>query len=63
MQNSAPNSKFSYVGLLRQKRADVLKFEIFVQNSPRGYELQEISVFCQKYEDNNILTKYSHCLT
>ena len=35
---------------------------MFVQNSPRNYELLEISVFSEKREDNNILTKYSHCL-
>ena len=34
-----------------------------MQNSLRRYELLKISVFCQKREDNNILTKYSHCLT
>ena len=51
------------MGLLGQKHADIFKFEIFVQNSLRSYELLEISVFCQKRKDNNILTKYSHCLT
>ena len=34
-----------------------------MQNSLCSYELLKISVFCQKWEDNNILTKYSHCLT
>ena len=63
MQNRARNLKFTLIGLLGQKRADIFKFEIFVQNSLRSYELLEISVFCQKRKDNNILTKYSHCLT
>ena len=34
-----------------------------VQNSVRNYELQEISVICQKFKENNNLTKYSHRLT
>ena len=63
MQNRARNSKFTWIGFLGQKRADIFKFEIFVQNSPRNYELLEISVFCQKREDNIILTEYYHCLT
>ena len=54
------NSKFTLIGLLGQKRADILKFAIFVQNSPRDYELLEISVFCQKGKENNNMTKYSH---
>ena len=63
MQNRARNSKFTLIGLIGKKRADIFKFKIFVQNRPRSYELLEISVICQKREDNNILTKYSHCLT
>ena len=34
-----------------------------VQNSVRNYELLEISVISQKFEENNNLTKYSHRLT
>ena len=34
-----------------------------VQNSVRNYELLEISVICQKFKENNNLTKYSHRLT
>ena len=52
MQNRARNSKFSWIGLLGQKRADIFKFAIFVQNSPRNYEFLEISVFCQKRKEN-----------
>ena len=63
MQNRAWNSKFTYIGLLGQKRADIIKFEIFLHNSQQSYELLEISVFCHEREDNNILRKYSHCLT
>ena len=48
---------------LGQKRADILKFARFVQNSVRNYELLEISVSCQKRKENNNATKYSHCLT
>ena len=51
------------MGLLGQKRADILKFAIFVQNSVRNSEKLEIGVFCVKGEQNNNLTKYSHCLT
>ena len=46
------NSKFTWIGLLGQKRADIFKFAIFVQNSPRNYEFLEISVFCQKRKEN-----------
>ena len=52
MQNKARNSKFTQVGLLAQKRADILKFAIFVQNNLRNYELLKISVFCQKRNEN-----------
>ena len=52
MQNRARNSKFTWIGLLGQKRWDIFKFAIFVQNSPRNYELLEISVFCQKRKEN-----------
>ena len=48
--------------LLGQKRADILKFARFVQNSVRNYELLKISVSCQKRKENNV-TKYSHFLT
>ena len=50
------------MGLLGQKRADILKFAIFVQNSVHNSEKLEIGVFCVKGEQNNV-TKYSHCLT
>ena len=49
--------------LLGQKRADILKFARFVQNSVRNYELLKISVSCEKRKENNNGTKYSHCLT
>ena len=52
MQNKARNSNFTQVGLLAQKRADILKFAIFVQNNLRNYELLKISVFCQKRKEN-----------
>ena len=48
---------------LGQKRADILKFARFVQNSVRNYELLKISVSFQKGKENNNVTKYSHCLT
>ena len=48
---------------LGQKRADILKFARFVQNSVRNYELLEMSVSCQKRKENNNVTKCSHCLT
>ena len=44
---------------LGQKRADILKFARFVQNSVHDYELLKISVSCQKRKENNNLTKYS----
>ena len=60
VQNRARNSKFTWIGLLGQERADVLKTAIFGQNSLRNYELIEISVFCQKRKTTtswqNILT-------
>ena len=34
-----------------------------VQNSVRNYQLLEISVICQKFKENNNLTKYSYRLT
>ena len=37
--------------LLGQKRADILKFARFVQNSVRNYELLKISVWCQKRKE------------
>ena len=42
------------MGLLGQKRADILKFVIFVQ---------EISVICQKLQEINNLAKNSYRLT
>ena len=51
------------MGLLGQKRADILKFAFFVQNRVRNSEKLEIGVFCVKGEQNNNLTKYSHSLT
>ena len=41
------------MGLLGQTREDIFKFSLFVQNSPRNYELLEIIVFCQKREVQN----------
>ena len=52
MQNKARNPNFTEDGLLAQKRADILKFAIFVQNNLRNYELLKISVFCQKRKEN-----------
>ena len=63
VQNRARNAEFTYIGLLRQKRADIFKFANFAQNSSRNYELLEISVFCQKRIENNNLTKYFFFLT
>ena len=37
--------------LLGQKRADILKFRRFVQNSVRNYELLKISVSCEKRKE------------
>ena len=51
------------MGLVGQKRADILKFAIFVQNSVRNNKMLEVGVFCVKGEQNNNLTKYSHSLT
>ena len=48
--------------LLCQKRADILEFARFVQNSVPNYELLKISVSCQKRKENNNVTKYSHRL-
>ena len=48
VQNSARNCKFTKMGLLDQKRADVLKFAIFVQNSVHNNEMLESGVFCVK---------------
>ena len=33
----------------------MFKFAIFVQNSVRNYEFLEISIFCEKREENNNL--------
>ena len=41
----------------------MFKLAIFVENSVRNYELLEISIFSEKREDNNNLTKYSHRLS
>ena len=43
------------MGLLGLKRSDIFKFAIFVQNSVRNNEMQEIGVFCVKREQNNNL--------
>ena len=51
------------MGLVGQKRADILKFAIFVQNRVRNNKMLEVGVFCVKGEQNNNLTKYSHSLT
>ena len=48
--------------LLGQKRADILEFARFVQNSVPNYELLKISVSCQKRKENNNVKKYSHRL-
>ena len=37
--------------LLGQKRADILEFARFVQNSVPNYELLKISVSCQKRKE------------
>ena len=50
------------MGLIGQKRADILNFAIFVQNSVRNNKMLEVGVFCVKEEQNNNLTKYSHSL-
>ena len=50
------------MGLLGQKRADILKFPILVQNSVRNNEMLDIGDFFVKGEQNNNLTKYSHSL-
>ena len=52
MQHKARNSNFTQVGLLAQKRADILKFAIIVQNNLSNFELLKISVFCQKRQEN-----------
>ena len=54
---------FAKMGLLDQKRADILKFAIFVQNSVHNNEMLESGVFCVKRRQNNNLTKYSHSFT
>ena len=46
-----------------QKRAHILNFARFVQNSVRNYELLKISVSFQKGKEKYNVTKYSHCLT
>ena len=46
--NSPLLCKFSSIGLLGQKGADIFKFTIFVQKSVRINELLEISDFFQK---------------
>ena len=51
------------IGFWRQKRADIFKFAIFVQNSVRNNELLRIGVFCQNREENNNLTKHSYSVT
>ena len=51
------------IGFWRQKRADIFKFAIFVQNSVRNNEFLRIGVFCQNREENNNLTKHSYSVT
>ena len=51
------------MGLLDHKRADKLKFAIYVQNSVYNNEMLESGVFCVKGQQNNNLTKYSHSFT
>ena len=51
------------MGLLDQKRADILKFAIFVQNSVHNNEMLESGVFSVKGQQNNNLTKYSRSFT
>ena len=51
------------MGLLGQKRGDTFKFAVCVQNIVGNKELLEISVFCQKREENKNLAKHSSCLT
>ena len=57
------NCKFTLIALIGHKRAGNIELAILVQNSMRNYELLKIIVFCQKSEENNNLTKYSHCFT
>ena len=41
----------------------IFELAIFLQNNVLNYELLKIIVFCQKREENNKRTKYSHFLT
>ena len=43
------------MGSLGQKRTDILKFALFVQNSVRNNEMLKVGVFCVKGEQNNNL--------
>ena len=63
VQTSVRNCKFIKIVLLGQKHAHIFKFAILVQSSVRNYNLLEISVFCEKREENNNLAKNSYCLT
>ena len=49
--------------LVRSETCRYLQIWNFCANQFSNYELLKIRVFCQKREDDNILTKYSHCLT
>ena len=49
--------------LVRSETCRYLQIWNFCANQFCNYELLKIRVFCQKREDDNILTKYSHCLT
>ena len=63
VQKKARNFKFIWIGFFGQKHADIFKFPIFVENGVRNYESLKIMLFCQKREENNNPTKYSHCFT
>ena len=57
------NCQFTKIAFIGHKRAGNFELALLVQNSMQNYELRKIIVFCQKSEENNNLTKYSHCLT
>ena len=60
VQKRARNCKFTWIGFLAQKHADIFKFPIFVQNGVRNYESLKIILFFQKNEQKNNLTKNSY---
>ena len=51
VQKRARNCKFTWIGFLAQKHADIFKFPIFVQNGVRNYESLKIILFFQKREE------------